>query len=88
MECRDAARCYHCSMVCVSLLDITVSCAELAELIDVSFGVWTRVGSRNHVLGGGLDPPSGRGNFGGAPCDAAFGQNSLTVCFISNHGTY
>ena len=26
---------------------------------------WTRVGPRNHVLGGGPDPSMGRGNFGG-----------------------
>jgi len=31
------------------------------------FGLWTRVGHRNHVLGGGPDPPKGRGNFGASP---------------------
>ena len=28
----------------------------MAELIEVPFGVWTWVGPRNNVLGGGLDP--------------------------------
>ena len=30
-----------------------MSCAETAELIDLLFGLWTRVGPRNHVLDGG-----------------------------------
>ena len=29
-----------------------VSCANMDELIKTSFGMWTRVGSRKHVLGG------------------------------------
>ena len=38
--CNDAAYCYRCSVVCVSvsLLDITVSCAMMAEQIEVPFG--------------------------------------------------
>jgi len=38
-------------------LDITTCCANTAEPIEVPFGVWSRVGPRNHVLGGGPDPP-------------------------------
>ena len=30
----------------------TVSCAKTAEPIEMSFRVWTRVGSRKHVLDG------------------------------------
>jgi len=30
-----------------------VSCAETAEPIDLLFGLWTRMGPRNHVLDGG-----------------------------------
>ena len=43
--------------VCVSLLVTTVSCAKMAEQIEVSLEVelvWA--GPRNHVLCGGQDP--------------------------------
>ena len=43
--------------LCVCLLDITMSCAEVTELIEMPFGLWPRVDPRNHVLGGGLGPP-------------------------------
>ena len=29
----------------------------MAELIEMSLGLWTRVGPRNHVFNGGADPP-------------------------------
>jgi len=29
------------------------------EQIKMPFGLWTRMGPRNHVLGGGPDPPAG-----------------------------
>jgi len=29
-----------------------VSCAEMAEQIEMLFGIWTRAGPRKHVLGG------------------------------------
>jgi len=35
----------------------------MAELIEVPFGLWTRVGTRNRVLDGGPDRPMRRGNF-------------------------
>ena len=45
--------------------------------------MWTHVGPRNRVLGLCLDPSNGKGKFfflGG--CDAAFHQNSWTICFL------
>ena len=30
-----------------------VSCAKMAELIEMPFGLWTRMGQRKHVLRGG-----------------------------------
>ena len=46
--------------MCVSLLVITVSCAKMAALIEMPFGMWTWVGRRNRVLGG-VDIPLGEG---------------------------
>jgi len=43
--------------LCVSLLVTAVSYAKTAETIAVSFGTRTRVGPKNHVLGGALIPP-------------------------------
>jgi len=39
-------------VVCLSVgrSDAIVSPAKTAELIETSFGMWTRVGRRNHVL--------------------------------------
>jgi len=39
--------------------------AEMAEPIEIPFGLRTRVGPGNHVLDGGPDTPIKRGNFGG-----------------------
>jgi len=50
--------------LCVCLIDTTVIAAKTAEPIEMSFRLWTRVGPRNHKLGGGGDP-SGKGQFGG-----------------------
>jgi len=36
----------------------------MAELIEMPFLSWTLMGPRNHVLGGGVDPP-GKGHFCG-----------------------
>ena len=52
----------------VSLLVTTVSPTETAELVEVTFGSWTWVDLRNHVVGGDRNhppPPQGRGSFGG-----------------------
>jgi len=48
--------------VCVSVLDITISCTETDEPVEVLFAAWTWVDPRNHVLGGGPDPPRERAN--------------------------
>ena len=42
-----------------------VSPAKTAALIEMPFGLRTRVGPRNHVLDGGPDPPMGRATFEG-----------------------
>ena len=41
------------------LLDTAVSPIKTAEAIEMLFGVWTRVGPRNHVLHGCLHPQAG-----------------------------
>lgn len=46
-----------CASVRVCLLVTATSCAKTTEPIDMPLGVWTRVGTRNHVLGGGSGPP-------------------------------
>ena len=40
-----------------------VSCRKTAEPIETPFVLWAPVGSRNHVLDGGPDPPMRRSNF-------------------------
>ena len=49
----------HCKVMGHS----TVRCAKTAEAIDMPFWTKTLVGPWNHVLDGGADNPSGRGNF-------------------------
>jgi len=41
----------------------------MAELFEMLFGLWTRVGPRNHVLDGGPDSAYG-GNFEGKTLSA------------------
>ena len=36
----------------------------MAGLIEMLFGIWGEVGHSHHVLDGGPDPASVRGNFG------------------------
>jgi len=58
------AYCYRpSSVVCLSVT--LVSHAEMAEPVEIPFGLRTRVGPGNHVLDGGLDAPMGTGNFEG-----------------------
>ena len=38
--------------------------AKMAEPIEVAFGMWTLVGTRNHILDGGTDPARLRGSLG------------------------
>jgi len=47
----------------VGLSVTLVSPAKTTELIEMPFGLRTRVGPVNHVLGGGPDPSMGKGNF-------------------------
>jgi len=64
----DVAYCYRRSRPVgwsVSLSVTLVSPAKTAESIEMPFGLWTRVGPRNHVLDGIPDPPMGSGNFEG-----------------------
>ena len=49
----------------VSLSVTLVSPAKTAEPIEMPFALRTQIGPENHVLGGGPDPPMGRGNFEG-----------------------
>jgi len=48
-----------------------MSCAKTAELIEMPFWKWTRVGPRNYVLDGGPDP-SGEGTLLGGASSASF----------------
>jgi len=36
--------------ISVCLLDTTTSCAKTAESVEMPFGLYTRVGPRNHTL--------------------------------------
>ena len=52
----DAAYCYRrSSVVCRSLCHNSEPC-KMAELIEIPFGLRTRVGPENHVLHWGQDP--------------------------------
>ena len=58
----------HGLSVCLSdvrcLLVTTMNCGKTAGPIEMPFGKWGGVGHSHHVLDGGPDPPTGRGNFG------------------------
>jgi len=62
----NAAYCYLRFLVCVclcvavSLFDITMSCAKMAEPIEMLFGMWTRMSPRV-----GFPTPSQGAIFGG-----------------------
>jgi len=71
--------------VCVCSLNMAMSCAKTAELIEMPFGVYTRVGPRNHEA---AQIPQGRGNFCmGASGDATFRRNPLATCIVRFYGT-
>ena len=44
-----------CRLACKSV--ISASSAKMAKPIEMLFGLWTRVGPKNHLLDGGPDPP-------------------------------
>jgi len=50
--------------VCLCVFDTLES---LAEPIEMMFGIWNRVGPRNHALGGGPYPPKEGALWGFAP---------------------
>ena len=52
-----------CLSVCLSLVT-RMYCGKTAGPIEMQFGMWGGVGDSHHVLDGGPDPPTGRGNFG------------------------
>jgi len=56
----------------------------MADPVDVWFGMKTRVGPRNHVLGGGVYHPMGRGKFWGVifPHSDALQQRDLQTRYI------
>jgi len=63
--------------VSVSLPDTTVNPTKMDKLIEVLFGVWTRIGIWNRVLGGAIDPPGKEAIWELTPCDVAFHHNIL-----------
>ena len=48
-----------------------MSCSKTAEPTEMPFWIWTRVGPRSRVFGGGSDPRK-CGDIRGRPCAAAF----------------
>jgi len=57
----EGERAAHCKVY----EHFAVSCAKMAEPIEMPFGFGTRVGPGNHVLDGGPDAPMGSGSFKG-----------------------
>jgi len=59
LHCCTGARCGLVLQMSVSVWwsQPSMSCAEMAELIKMSFWLWTSVGPRYHLLVGGPDPP-------------------------------
>jgi len=41
----------------VKYRDTAVMCAKTAEMIEMPFGLWARMGPRNHALDGGPEVP-------------------------------
>ena len=58
MQSIDAAYCYRCSMVYVSVcvLVMQMCCAKPTEPVEMPFEELTIVGPGNHVLDGSQDP--------------------------------
>jgi len=63
----DESAWYACLSVCMSVgRSVTiVSPAEMAELIEVSFGMWTRVGPEEPLIRLGSTSLHGKGQFWG-----------------------
>jgi len=60
---KDAASCYTCSVVCVCVLTAT----KTTELIEMTYGLWTRVSPRNYIYI--YIYIRGRGNLGFIPIE-------------------
>jgi len=60
-----------------------VSCTKTAELIEMQFAMWTRMGSRKHVLDGGAHWRHVANTTEPSMCgaDAALCQITLTTCY-------
>ena len=52
-----------CESVCESV-GHAMYCGKTAGPIEMPIGMWGGVSHSHHVLDGGPDPPTGRGNFG------------------------
>jgi len=63
---QNTAYCYLCSVIClsISLCDTSMSPEKTDKPIEIPFVLWTRVGPRNHVISGDLDPPGEGAIFG------------------------
>ena len=48
----------------VRLMVTRMYCGKTAGPIEMPFSMWGGVGHSHHVLDGGPDPPTGRGNLG------------------------
>ena len=61
-----------------------VRCAKVAELIEMPFGTWTRVGPRKHVLHGGAHWHNLANTIEPSVCDgdAAFYQIIFATCYF------
>ena len=57
-----------------------VNPAKTAEMIEMPFGLWTRVGPRNHVLDGESRSSMRRGNFEGKGADHGKYRDSTVSC--------
>jgi len=58
----------------ICLLDTTMSCATADKPVEMPFRMWTLVGQRNHVFGGGSDLSRGSCIFVGwvPPCEMTY----------------
>ena len=64
MECKDAADCYRCFVVCnVCLSDVTMSCANMAEPIKMPFVMLTSGGPKEPCIRRGVWIPHGKVQF-------------------------
>ena len=73
LDCITCTDCIDVDVVCLSLcVSVGHNCGpcKTAELIETPSGFWTRMGRRNHALGGGPDSP-GEGAVLGGRCPAS-----------------